>query len=497
MKYLSFLVLLFSTAAFTQPVVKYNVATIAAMKAYFGNANEIHVDATNANYAMCNPCTANEINIFLGQGSKKWKKIESKVLVDSITLFKDSVIAASPTADLSFITATYSSTLSRAYDPLRPNFATTLSGNLSLSVTGTSSGNSGIVKITRGSGNETLTFNGNVVGSTAYPTAASSVVWMTYINDGSTINWFLGNPVTTGGSGSTSGLPIENASTFTTIGDSSTQRLVKVAADQTHGDSLRFYFHNGTSLTPILTSVAVNTPYPGAPTSGVTNDVADTFDWTHPAGYTTSDEETTINGGTSWSAASKPLSVGDVAKAIGQVGVRVKAVTGRNASAALYNTTAYTVSGGGNTSFITGQTLSTTRNDFETPGLGFRLLMGPTNITVTDLGRWIVSGNSQTHTLSIYNSSGVAIVTASLNASGKSPGDYSYVSCTPTTLVAGETYFIVSSEFSGGDLWYDALSVTHTSVGTIVDASYLAPSLTDLGVGAGKSYVPVSFKYQF
>jgi hypothetical protein len=87
---------------------------------------------------------------------------------------------------------------------------------------------------------------------------------------------------------------------------------------------------------------------PDAPTNPITDDIADTFDWTNTPGYTDlSDYEYTVNGGSSYSdVVAKPISIGDVAKAIGQVGVRVKAATGQNASATLYNDVAFTTSGG-------------------------------------------------------------------------------------------------------------------------------------------------------
>lgn len=90
------------------------------------------------------------------------------------------------------------------------------------------------------------------------------------------------------------------------------------------------------TLTPIT---------PPAPTSGIVDNDQDTFDFTYSTGYTNvSDYEYTINGGTTvLPLTSKPLVVGDVSKAIGQVRVRVKAASGRNVSAWLQNTVAYTI----------------------------------------------------------------------------------------------------------------------------------------------------------
>ncbi len=88
---------------------------------------------------------------------------------------------------------------------------------------------------------------------------------------------------------------------------------------------------------------------PAAPTAGVVDDVADTYNWTNNPSFTgLSDYEYTLNAGTSFAIViAKPIVVGNTAKAIGQVGVRVKSVGINPPSAVLYNATAFTVSGGG------------------------------------------------------------------------------------------------------------------------------------------------------
>jgi hypothetical protein len=82
---------------------------------------------------------------------------------------------------------------------------------------------------------------------------------------------------------------------------------------------------------------------PDAPTNGVVDDTADTFDWTNNPLFTSvSDYEYTLNAGSSYSALlAKPLVVGDVNEAIGQVGIRVKAIGINNPSATLYNASAF------------------------------------------------------------------------------------------------------------------------------------------------------------
>lgn len=82
---------------------------------------------------------------------------------------------------------------------------------------------------------------------------------------------------------------------------------------------------------------------PDGPASIIVNDVADTFDWELVQGYPDlTSYEYTIDGGTTWQAVTvKPIAVGDVAIAAGQVGVR--SVDGAVSSLPVFNTTAFTV----------------------------------------------------------------------------------------------------------------------------------------------------------
>lgn len=98
------------------------------------------------------------------------------------------------------------------------------------------------------------------------------------------------------------------------------------------------------------TTQASGVTTPAAPTVFVVDDVNNTGDWTFTAGITAlSDYEMTLDGGlTQTQVTAKPILVGDVAKATGQVGVRVKAIAGtRNASVWLFNQQPYTSTGGG------------------------------------------------------------------------------------------------------------------------------------------------------
>ncbi|UXI03622.1 DUF1566 domain-containing protein [Photobacterium sp. TY1-4] len=84
---------------------------------------------------------------------------------------------------------------------------------------------------------------------------------------------------------------------------------------------------------------------PAAPTQPVADDTANTFDWTFVPAFTLiGDYEYSLNGGQSWqSASAKPIVVGDVNLAAGQVQVRVKAnvQNGMPAGQVLKNTTEF------------------------------------------------------------------------------------------------------------------------------------------------------------
>lgn len=93
---------------------------------------------------------------------------------------------------------------------------------------------------------------------------------------------------------------------------------------------------------------------PSAPTAGVVNDSANTFNWTNNPSYTAvSDYEYSVNGSVYTNVTSKPITLSNLAVPVGQLKVRVKAVAGvSNASLPLANTVAFTVSVGVGTPVI-------------------------------------------------------------------------------------------------------------------------------------------------
>jgi hypothetical protein len=87
---------------------------------------------------------------------------------------------------------------------------------------------------------------------------------------------------------------------------------------------------------------------PNAPFSPVSDDNANTFDWTNnPSFNSVGAYEFSINSGSTWTTATaKPINVGNVDLAIGAVQVRVKANTDHFCSLALSSTVKYTLGTG-------------------------------------------------------------------------------------------------------------------------------------------------------
>lgn len=103
----------------------------------------------------------------------------------------------------------------------------------------------------------------------------------------------------------------------------------------------------------------------------------------------------------------------------------------------------------------------------------------------------MLTGNTKTHTVAIYNSSGTVLTSASVSMAGGTVGQYVYASCTPFTLVIGTRYFIFSSEGTG-DTYYDENTVgcdtTITGSGGTAWSSAFMSSGTPTVNSALKSY---------
>ncbi len=133
--------------------------------------------------------------------------------------------------------------------------------------------------------------------------------------------------------------------------------------------------------------------------------------------------------------------------------------------------------------------------------IGFNFTMLSTK-TLTAIGRYCVTGNSQTHDLWIThsdNSGTIAHVT--VNMSGCTPGSFIYTTASGTLTNTVE-YACVSGEANGGDSWIDdtsTLTVTGAatliiSVGSSISTPPASPVLNFTN-NATAGYIPCNFKY--
>ena len=160
--------------------------------------------------------------------------------------------------------------------------------------------------------------------------------------------------------------------------------------------------------------------------------------------------------------------------------------------------------------FITSVTASTSMNTYGFP-LGFAFTVGSSPITVSALGRYKVnSGDNQTHSLylldpTIVDPGGkyrvVAGGSASVNIGSATVNTFTYGSVvSPTTLLTGHQYILISTETNGGDHWFDqGCAVTSTADAVVnypvfVNGPAFNQNVTPNG-GGNHAYVPLDFIY--
>src|ERR1051326_8857513 len=151
--------------------------------------------------------------------------------------------------------------------------------------------------------------------------------------------------------------------------------------------------------------------------------------------------------------------------------------------------------------WITSSPYTTLRNNFA-GCVGLQFTVGTNNLTIVSLGRWVNSGNTQTHTLYLKDSSGNGLASVAVNTSGATAGQYLDGSITPTTVTASASYFVCTSETSGGDQWQDATSgesFPTTNAAASLTAAYCSDPCTPNGAmnlgSVGQQYGGVNFQY--
>lgn len=148
--------------------------------------------------------------------------------------------------------------------------------------------------------------------------------------------------------------------------------------------------------------------------------------------------------------------------------------------------------------FITGQVSGPARNNY-TGFVGMQLMIGPSPVSVSSLGRIYVTGNNQKHTLKLVDartSLDVPGTTVDITMVAGTVGTYQYTSLpSPVGLQPNTAYLLVSSETSGGDQWRDSGPVTGTNAATINGPVYqFHSSYILLGI-PDQSYVSVNMRY--
>jgi len=145
-----------------------------------------------------------------------------------------------------------------------------------------------------------------------------------------------------------------------------------------------------------------------------------------------------------------------------------------------------------------------TRNDFD--GFAGMVIQPISDVQVIALGRWCSPDNAQTHTVKLVDSMGTdipaaAVLVATVN---QTTFDFAYADLMgPITLSAGQTYYLVSEEFNGGDAFldYTVAVVTPSADFEIPSAVYSVPMAmppipyTQMG-GPDDCYGPVNAKYR-
>ena len=151
--------------------------------------------------------------------------------------------------------------------------------------------------------------------------------------------------------------------------------------------------------------------------------------------------------------------------------------------------------GGAALEFITGVSGGSQRNDLGFP-VGMKFTVGASDLMLTHIGRWIVSGNSGTHDVKLWDGAGSLQGSVNIDTSAGTPDTFSYLPIGPITLSNGQDYFMMSYEDNGGDQWLSAdSSISVSGDATIIGAYFFEPPFSSEGASGTACYVPVNFKY--
>jgi hypothetical protein len=154
--------------------------------------------------------------------------------------------------------------------------------------------------------------------------------------------------------------------------------------------------------------------------------------------------------------------------------------------------------GNNDTPFITAMTSTAYGSDHFDGWVGMLFEVGNSSITVSALGRWVISGNNGTHAVKItqFGGNDVNGASVSINTAGAAEG-FKYVDLSsPVTLQANTWYYIWSRETPSGDAFYPCAGISHTSVATVpYSVSFDTSIHNNDGCGSDHCHGAVNFKY--
>ena len=146
--------------------------------------------------------------------------------------------------------------------------------------------------------------------------------------------------------------------------------------------------------------------------------------------------------------------------------------------------------------------------------VGMEIMVGPSPIIVTQLGRIVAATNSGVHQVKIVQPvttpvpgvpvAGVDVISVNVptvaQVNQANVGTFAWTPLPqPVTLQPNTIYFIVSAETDGGDLWFEEQAAQTTGVAALQFSIFMEVIGADAGKyrrsNPGQCYVPVSFRY--
>jgi hypothetical protein len=153
--------------------------------------------------------------------------------------------------------------------------------------------------------------------------------------------------------------------------------------------------------------------------------------------------------------------------------------------------------------FVESFVIGTPRTDF-TGWVGMAILVGDKPLTVTQLGRIMLTDSTAAHEVKLVqragDSGGIDLGTVTIPISDATQG-FAYATLVPAVVLNVNTeYYVVSREVAGGDVFHEVLdtTVTTTDVAQVTSGVFNddADSLYRRFGAPGSTYGPVDFKYQ-